>query len=303
MGRCHEAGAQDWEGQDREGQATGDTALGRTHERGFEVGMAGDWIKMRVNLRKHPKVIAMARHLGGRRDFMDWWSDPVRKTCKDHVTELVTFTNVTRVTVCGLLEAWGAINAVIKEEDHVPYMELIDLDDITGIPGFGEAMEAVGWADEHEENGLVFSNFREFNTPESSRKNAKTGAERAREYRQRKKAEAENNERHERHETSHREEKRRDIPPVVPQGTRFDDFWQAYPNKTGKKPALEKWKRKKLDALADQIITDVLTRIEQHKPWSDGFIPNPATYLHQERWTAEIQPASAVVPIRKRNEL
>ncbi|KXJ45864.1 DnaT-like ssDNA-binding domain-containing protein [Marinobacter sp. Hex_13] len=149
--------------------------------------MAGDWIKMRTNLRRHPRVIAMARQLSFDREFMNWWTDPQQMTCRDAVTEVVTFENVTRVTVCGLLEVWGAVNAVIKSSEAVDFMTIMDLDDIAGIPGFGVAMEAVGWVSEDDENGLTFNNFSEFNTPDSERKKPKTDAQRAREYRERKK--------------------------------------------------------------------------------------------------------------------
>jgi hypothetical protein len=70
---------------------------------------------------------------------------------------------------------------------------------------------------------------------------------------------------------------------------RFAEFWEAYPSKTGKKPAEEKWRQKRLDAHADAIIADVRKRITKDRRWLDGFIPNPSTYLHQERWNDEMQ--------------
>ena len=189
--------------------------------------MAGDWIRMRTNLRRHPKVIAMSRRLASDRRFMDWWSDPGRVTCRDSVTEIVTFENVTRVTVCGLLELWGSVNTVVKDDLVIPYMALIDIDDITGIPGFGGALEAVGWVREDDSDdvqGLVFPNFGEFNTPDANRKKAKSDAERAREYRARKRAETDRHETSQNvtknHEKSRGEEKRReDIeqPPISPE--------------------------------------------------------------------------------------
>lgn len=176
--------------------------------------MAGDWIKMRTGLRRHPKVIAMSRRLAADREFMTWWSSTTRHGCEESVTEIVTFENVTRVTVCALLEVWGAINAADKGDGHVPYMQEIDIDDIAGMPGFGAAMMSVGWVRKPEGQdcqGLVFPNFSEFNTPDSRRGGAKSDAQRAREYRERKKAkELEEKERHERHERHGREEKRRE---------------------------------------------------------------------------------------------
>lgn len=79
---------------------------------------------------------------------------------------------------------------------------------------------------------------------------------------------------------------------------RFGEFWELYPKKVGKKPTQEKWKAKKLDALADTILADIRNRAKSDRRWLDGYIPNPATYLTQERWQDEIQgnakPPSAV---------
>ncbi|MFD0669698.1 hypothetical protein ACT80S_18415 [Ramlibacter sp. MAHUQ-53] len=64
---------------------------------------------------------------------------------------------------------------------------------MTGIPGFGEAMEAVGWAIyDPEEGSVTLPNFAEYNTSGEARSiGAKTAAERQREYRERQKAKAE----------------------------------------------------------------------------------------------------------------
>jgi hypothetical protein len=69
----------------------------------------------------------------------------------------------------------------------------------------------------------------------------------------------------------------------------FDEFWAAYPTKTGKKKCLEIWKRRRLgDGLADTILEDIKTRKEKDRKWIDGFIPNPSTYLNGDRWEDEI---------------
>lgn len=168
--------------------------------------MAGDWIRIRRGLRQLPKTVAIARYLAANRDFMAWWAEPVRMECRHSVTEIVTFENVTRVTTCALTEIWFAINDVIGADCRVPYMELSDIDDIVGMPGFGKAMAAVGWVVVDEPKGLVFPNFCEKNVPDKLRSPAKSAAERAREYRGRKRLEPRVTKRH---ETSRGEEKRR----------------------------------------------------------------------------------------------
>lgn len=79
-----------------------------------------------------------------------------------------------------------------------------------------------------------------------------------------------------------------EIPPKSRPAARFDDFWAAYPRKVGKKTAREKWKTRRLDEQADMIIADIEARKRRHRPWLDGYIPNPTTYLNGERWDDEI---------------
>lgn len=152
--------------------------------------MAGDWIKMRRGLRHDPKVIAMARTLAADRQFMAWWTDPQQMACRHIVTEVVTFANVTRVTVCGLLDVWAALNNTLSDDCTAAFMTLQDLDDIAEIPGFGNAMEQVGWVTQLETGGLEFQNFNEHNTTAKNRPQAATAAERAKAYRDRKKAQS-----------------------------------------------------------------------------------------------------------------
>jgi len=75
--------------------------------------------------------------------------------------------------------------------------------------------------------------------------------------------------------------------PKEKNSVRFNDFWNMYPKKTGKKPCAIKWKLRKLDQIAEQIISDVEWRIKNDKKWLDGFIPNPLTYINQDRWEDE----------------
>ena len=75
---------------------------------------------------------------------------------------------------------------------------------------------------------------------------------------------------------------------------RFEEWWTIYPRKVGKKPARAAWKRIKPDA--DVLILDAQKRSAGDRRWLEGIIPNPATYLNQERWNDEI-----VKPVQKHN--
>jgi len=175
--------------------------------------MAGEWIKMRTGLRRHPKAVAMARFLSGQPEFVNMCFGNRHVTNHETVTIGVTLEVVTRVTVCALLEVWGAINTVLKEEESISFMTLPDIDDIAGIPSFGKAMAYVGWVVESAGDGLPgleFPNFTEFNTPDSKRRVAKSDAQRAKEYRERKKQQGVAETVTKRHASSQGEEKSRE---------------------------------------------------------------------------------------------
>ena len=74
---------------------------------------------------------------------------------------------------------------------------------------------------------------------------------------------------------------------------RFEEFWEVYPKKAGKKPCSAKWKARRLDRLADKIIENVRDRIEGDSQWLRGFVPNPLTFINQDRWDDPIQKETA----------
>jgi hypothetical protein len=77
-----------------------------------------------------------------------------------------------------------------------------------------------------------------------------------------------------------------------PFGSRFDEFWEAYPSagRQAKKLCKQKWRAKHLNAKADQILADLADRAKHHEKWINGYVPNASTYLTQERWTDPIVP-------------
>jgi hypothetical protein len=85
--------------------------------------MAGDWIKMRTNLRRHPKVVRMASAL-----------------------------NADRLRVVGGLHAvWSVFDEHSEDGTLVGYTS-DSMDDEIGCPGFCAAMIAVGWLDDTGES-------------------------------------------------------------------------------------------------------------------------------------------------------
>lgn len=70
---------------------------------------------------------------------------------------------------------------------------------------------------------------------------------------------------------------------------RFEEFWSAYPKKVKRKDAVAKWKSRRLDGKADEIIADVERRKRQDARWLRGFAPDPTTYINGSRWEDEIE--------------
>lgn len=103
------------------------------------------------------------------------------------MSEIVTRNVMRYVTVTALLSVWGAANEHTRD-GVFQNADLSDIDDMAGVPGFGAAMAAVGWAEYDEEQCTVsLPNFNEYNTSGSVRSAvAKTAAVRQKEYRDRK---------------------------------------------------------------------------------------------------------------------
>jgi len=93
--------------------------------------------------------------------------------------------------------------------------------------------------------------------------------------------------------TNHKKEKLKKEKPCTTSVARFNEFWELYPVKKGKKVVQQKWRLRKLDNMADKILEDVAKRLSSDASWKDGFIPNPATYINQDRWEDEIDDGQA----------
>lgn len=74
----------------------------------------------------------------------------------------------------------------------------------------------------------------------------------------------------------------------------FEQFWAAYPRKVGKKDALKAFKKVKVSV---DVLIAAVERQKQGQQWmkDDGqYIPNPATWLNQERWEDEVAPPRGI---------
>lgn len=262
--------------------------------------MAGDWIKMRVNLVTHPKVLAMADELLNDGDYLDWsalsFAVAGYPPCDEHdiKRERYSALRITRyVCVTSLLRFWGYANEHAKGE-FIDFLTIDSIDEIAGVVGFGRALVATGWAVESG-NGILLPGFSEHNTSAEVRKTG--AAERQKAYRERLKQKAEPTQEKRdvtRYVTSQpREEKRREDIYTAPDG--FDDFWKIYPSKKAKPAALKAFKAAKLNGSLPAVLAHVglMADSEDWKKNNGQFVPMPATYLNQRRWEDEAAPSAA----------
>ena len=94
-----------------------------------------------------------------------------------------------------------------------------------------------------------------------------------------------------------------EIPPpkIVKIDELFEKFWETYPKKVGRKAAHKAFvKLKPNEELLKTMISaiDRAMGMEQWQKDNGQFIPNPTTWINQERWKDEIV---VVVPISKNN--
>lgn len=143
--------------------------------------MAADWLKVRSDLYRDPRVSVMADVLmrpdGELASF-------VSQNCQRDMT--VTRNVMRNVTVGALVSVWGVMRQRGDRDgdDLKCYRVTVSvLDDIADLPGFGDAMELSGWVVQTDE-GIVFPGFfKEYNADPASRQTS-SGAERQRRYRE-----------------------------------------------------------------------------------------------------------------------
>lgn len=153
------------------------------------------------------------------------------------------------------------------------------LDHVSGVSGFANAMQTVGWLDAGDDGSYGAS------LPNFDRHNGKTAKARA--------LTAKRVATHKQRSTNGvvtqpplpREEKRRDITPIPPSGA-FLRFWTAWP-KSQRKQAQGKcwtlWRQKDFDQVAPAILEHVES-LKASDDWQRGYSPLPYTYLNQKRW-------------------
>lgn len=74
--------------------------------------------------------------------------------------------------------------------------------------------------------------------------------------------------------------------------TLFEAFWAAYPKKKSKDDAKRAWDKRRPDSDLSAVMLRALERQKQSPDWQKEqgrYIPHPATWLNQGRWTDEVE--------------
>ena len=148
------------------------------------------WIKLRDDLDTDPRVFTMADAL--RQSAHGYVLTSKAKDLFGDVTNTVTRNVMRDVTVAALSRVWFAANR--HTTDGVFRNATLDyLDTLAQVPGFGAAMESVGYAIyDPQTNTVTLPRFTEYNAPDKNGERSKTAAARRQQrLRERKKAEAE----------------------------------------------------------------------------------------------------------------
>jgi hypothetical protein len=143
--------------------------------------MALDWIKMRTDIYRDPKVIIIADLL------MDKDGDLAAFVSQVTRGYMTVTRNVTRNAVVGaLVSVWGVIrHQGERVDDDLLIRGATDsaVDDIADLPGLGEAMSQVGWV-VTTDDGIVFPGFFNENNADPNEARKAKNAEKQKRYRE-----------------------------------------------------------------------------------------------------------------------
>jgi len=122
------------------------------------------WIKMRSEILRSPRLVAIARLLGRSQGFRAWLFPKGGNGISESALRCVTGALLMRVWSDA--RSFGNFDG---DDLFVPHFSIPDIDLWADAPGVGKAMLAVGWLQvrdsDGEQNGLVFPNFRQYNAP------------------------------------------------------------------------------------------------------------------------------------------
>lgn len=227
--------------------------------------MAGDWIKMRIELQTHPKVFRMVSALK---------ADRLRIIGGLHIAWSIFDTHCDD----GVLEGYTADA----------------MDAVIGWPGFTQAMIDVEWAALNDAGSLVMPRFDEHNGKSAKRR----ANDNERKRNDRNSKDVRNVSASDADKKRTREEKRREDKDQKPYGDDavdpaelFARFWALYPRKVSKDAARKAWDKLDLSAELFETMIEALGAQSLSVDWTKDngqFIPHASTWLNGKRWEDEV---------------
>ncbi|MFK5948820.1 MAG: hypothetical protein QM500_08650 [Methylococcales bacterium] len=209
--------------------------------------MAGDWIKIEKATPDKPEILRIAR---------------LSDISKDEA-----FGKVMRFWM------WLDANSVDGVVDGVVGR---DVDMLVDCDGFAASLVSVSWLEIDEENEKVI-------IPNFDRHNGQTAKQRGLKNKRQANWRKNSVDVEPSTDTSTREEKRRvkEIKEKM-----FNQFWNVWPKKVGKEPAMKSFFKLHHDEI---LYAKILKSVKsQSLTWTDPqYIPNPSTWLNQKRWDDE----------------
>lgn len=227
--------------------------------------MAGDWIKMRIELQTHPKVFRMVSALQ---------ADRLR-------------------IIGGLHIAWSIFDTHCDDGVLVGYTTDA-MDAVIGWPGFTQAMIDVEWAALNDAGSLVMPRFDEHNGKSAKRR--ANDNERKRNSRNGEpvpKMSASDADKKRTREEKRREDKDQKLSgdDAVDPAELFARFWALYPRKVSKDAARKAWDKLDLSAGLFETMIQALGAQSLSVDWTKDngqFIPHASTWLNGKRWDDEV---------------
>lgn len=227
--------------------------------------MAGDWIKMRIDLQTHPKVFRMVSALQ---------ADRLR-------------------IIGGLHIAWSIFDTHCDDGVLVGYTTDA-MDAVIGWPGFTQAMIDVEWVALDDCGSLVMPRFDEHNGKSAKRR----ANDNERKRNTRNGESVRNMSASDADKKRTREEKRREEKDQKPFGDDavdpaelFARFWALYPRKVSKDAARKAWDKLDLSVELFEAMIQALGAQSLSVDWTKDngqFIPHASTWLNGKRWEDEV---------------
>jgi hypothetical protein len=272
--------------------------------------MASDWIKMRTDLYRDPKVCIIADILISKDGELARY---VNQNCR---CDMAVTRNVTRnATVGALVTVWGVLRhrgKRVGDDLFIKGATVQVIDDIADLPGFGSAMLDAGWVVDTDK-GLKFPHFFEEHNVDPSEESKAKNAEKQKRYRDRLRYGNVTSQSRPREEKSREENKNPLTPtgddqPAAPQKRKtrspadsrpeesdpaFVAFWSRYPRKEAKPKAAVAFAAAVAGGVPAAEIMAGLERWRLSEQWAkDGgkFIPHSTTFLNQRRWQDNPRP-------------